>query len=123
MLIGLAAAAAVYHAGASFPSLVRVAAVDAAWAVVAQPQDRYVVIIATQSRGAGSTDVWLIQLDDSGEKTWERLYGEALRDRPTSGALPSDGGLYVAGYTTFRGAGYEDFWVLRLDARGTLSIP
>jgi hypothetical protein len=29
-----------------------------------------------------------------------------------------DGGLWVAGYTTSHGAGFEDGWVLALDARG-----
>jgi len=31
-----------------------------------------------------------------------------------------DGGILVTGYTTGRGAGYQDVWVIRLDAEGRL---
>ena len=94
---------------------------DGAWAIAAMPQGIYVIAAATASYGAGSTDAWLVAIDDQGEVQWERIYGGPLWDRPTSLAVTTDGGgLILGGYTTSSGAGYEDYWILRLDENGKL---
>jgi hypothetical protein len=82
------------------------------------PGTGYAVTIATLSYGAGSSDAWLICLNDDGRLVWQRIYGGKLWDRPTTAARTQDGGLLVAGYTTTIGEGHEDFWLIRLDARG-----
>ena len=56
--------------------------------------------------------------DPNGRCTWERTYGGKLWDRPTAVASIPGGGIFLLGSTTSRGSGYEDFWLLRLDARG-----
>jgi hypothetical protein len=91
---------------------------DAAWAAAALPDNTYAVAAATASYGAGSTDAWLFCLDDAGNLRWQRTYGGKLWDRPTAVASIPGGGIFLLGSTTSRGAGYEDFWLLRLDARG-----
>jgi hypothetical protein len=73
---------------------------------------------STGSSGAGSQDLWLVGLDRSGATRFTRTYGGALWDRGTAVHLAHDGGLWVAGYTTSTGAGFEDGWVLKLDASG-----
>lgn len=93
---------------------------DSAWGLVAGEGGGVVVSGATESQGAGSTDAWLFALDGAGTLRWERHYGGALWDRPMGLTRAADGGLLVAGTTTTMGAGYEDFWVLRLDAEGRL---
>jgi hypothetical protein len=91
---------------------------DSAWALVGMADEGWAVIIKTSSYGAGSADAWVIRLDKEGALLWERLYGGKLWDRPTAAVLSEDGGLLIAGYTTSKGAGYEDYWLLRLDADG-----
>jgi hypothetical protein len=91
---------------------------DSAWAIVEMPGIGYVVVVATQSFGTGSADAWLICIGGDGKLIWDQIYGGRLWDRPTAAVRTLDGGLLVAGYTTSVGAGYEDFWILRLDARG-----
>lgn len=93
---------------------------DGGWGVAATTDGGFVVLAATASRGAGSTDAWLMRFDRAGKLLWERLYGQALWDRPTALLVTRDGGLMVAGYTTSKGNGHEDFWLLRLDAEGRL---
>jgi hypothetical protein len=93
---------------------------DGAWALVRRPSGGYVVAAATASRGAGSTDAWLIAVDDHGRHQWQRVYGGAMWDRPTALAVDEGGGLFLGGYTTRPGAGYEDYWVLSLDREGRL---
>jgi hypothetical protein len=85
---------------------------DAAWAVVPMPGSDYAVIAATSSYGAGSADAWVLGLDGGGTVIWERLHGGKLWDRPTAATRAVDGGLFVAGYTTTKGAGQEDYWLL-----------
>jgi uncharacterized delta-60 repeat protein len=97
----------------------------------------YVVAGYAMSFGAGSYDFWVIKLDASGTVQWEKTYGGASQDRTYSmqqtktygGALgefaysvrqTTDGGYIVAGYTDSFGAGNDDFWVLKLDAAGTV---
>lgn len=93
---------------------------DSPWSVAAAPGGGALVTASTQSRGAGSADAWLLHLDAAGQVSWQRTFGGALWDWPGV-ILPVDGdSLLLGGYTTSSGAGYEDGWVLRLDARGRL---
>lgn len=91
---------------------------DTGWAIAATRTNNVVVAAATASRGRGSEDGWFFELDGDGELVWERLYGGQLWDRPMSLSLTPDGMIHAAGTTTSQGAGYEDFWVLRLNAEG-----
>jgi len=91
---------------------------DGAWGAVAA-DGGLLIGAATESWGAGSTDAWILRLDGAGAVLWERLYGGALWDRPTA-VTAIAGGFVVAGYTTTSGAGFEDYWLLRLDAEGRL---
>ncbi|NBB82013.1 MAG: hypothetical protein GVY28_01260 [Alphaproteobacteria bacterium] len=90
---------------------------DNAWGI-AHAGDGVVVAGATASQGAGSTDAWLLGVDGDGAMAWEAVHGGALWDRPTAIARHRDGRLLVVGVTTSRGAGYEDWWMLALDAEG-----
>ncbi|MEO1774803.1 MAG: hypothetical protein AAFS07_07610 [Pseudomonadota bacterium] len=62
-------------------------------------------------------DAWLIGMDPDGATRWERRFGGPLWDRPT-GLVPLEGGLLMVGHTSSIGAGFEDAWLLRLDAEG-----
>ena len=93
---------------------------DTPWSLAALADGGVVVAASTQSRGAGSADAWLLNLDRDGAVRWQRTYGGELWDWPGQIAVRPDGGLLMAGYTTSLGAGYEDVWVLRLDAEGRL---
>jgi uncharacterized delta-60 repeat protein len=93
---------------------------DNAWALIKRDISHFVVAIATSSFGSGSTDAWILCFDINGKQIWEQIYGGKLWDRPTSLTLATDGGLFLGGYTTTKGAGYEDFWLLRLDSNGNL---
>lgn len=93
---------------------------ESAWGIVGSEEGGVIVSGATESQGAGSTDGWIFALDADGAMQWERFYGGALWDRPMALSRAADGGLLVAGTTTTSGAGFEDFWVLRLDRNGNL---
>ncbi len=90
---------------------------ETAWSV-APVGDGFVLAGSTSSGSAGSQDLWLVGLTGEGEVRFDERHGGALWERATAVAALADGSLWVAGYTTSEGAGFEDGWVLRLDARG-----
>jgi hypothetical protein len=73
----------------------------------------------TESSGAGSHDVWILKLDASGNKEWERLYGGKDWDDAESVQQTKDGG-FVIGATTlsFGKVRSADIWVLKIDSKG-----
>jgi len=77
----------------------------------------YIVAGVTSSFGAGG-DAWVLKLDASGDVVWQKTYGGGYHDWANSIQQTSDGGYIVAGGTSSFGAGYDDVWVLKLNASG-----
>jgi hypothetical protein len=76
--------------------------------------------------GQGSEDYWVVKLDAAGNKQWDRTFGGILEDRLNALQQTSDGG-YILGGTSESGIsgdktqdnqGFEDYWVVKLDAAG-----
>jgi hypothetical protein len=81
----------------------------------------YAVAGSTTSKGAGEMDFWLIKLDEQGKMVWDWTYGGSNNDQARSLIQTTDGGYAVAGWTTSKGAGEMDFWVIKLDENGNLN--
>jgi len=81
----------------------------------------YIVIGETHSFGAGGSDVWVLKLDSNGNVLWEKTYGGYYTEYAKFVRQTSDGGYIVAGYTNSFGPGGE-FWVLKLNADGDISM-
>jgi len=52
---------------------------------------------------------------------WDRTYGGNNNDMVYSLIQTTDGGYVVAGFTSSKGAGGLDFWVIKLDYQGNMS--
>jgi hypothetical protein len=74
----------------------------------------------TWSFGAGSSDFWVVKVDAAGNVEWQNAYGGTGEDHAYAVAESVDGGYVVAGYTQSFGAGNRDFWLVKVDALGTL---
>ncbi len=74
----------------------------------------------------GASDLWVIKLDAIGTLQWQKTFGGTSTDIATSIQQTSDAGFIVAGYTSSNNGdvsgshGGLDYWVLKLDAIGTL---
>jgi hypothetical protein len=65
-------------------------------------------------------DAWVLRLDAAGSHVWERTFGGSGHDEALSVTVLPDGGLAVAGWTTAKGAGGADAWVIRLESDARL---
>ena len=72
----------------------------------------YVITGYTQSYGAGSSDVWLVRTDASGNKVWDKTFGGLGDDEGCSVQQSSDGGYVITGRTDY------DLWLVKTDADG-----
>jgi len=80
----------------------------------------YAIAGATPSFGAGEKDVYVVKLDANGNLQWTKTIGGKNDDYGFSLIQTSDGGYAIAGYTKSFGAGGEDVYVVKLDAKGNL---
>ncbi|MGI9329837.1 MAG: hypothetical protein ACR2QB_03900 [Gammaproteobacteria bacterium] len=73
---------------------------------------------ATESKGAGEFDAWVLRLDRKGELVWDRHFGGQGTDWASGVVQTRDGGFAIAAYTT--PAPGEPFiaWIIKLDANG-----
>jgi len=93
---------------------------DGALSIIQTTDDGYALAGLTSSKGAGKGDFWVIKLDNQGNLLWDRTYGGGGLDMANSLIQTTDGGYAVAGYTESKGAGGNDFWVIKLDEQGNL---
>jgi hypothetical protein len=80
----------------------------------------YVIAGATRSFGAGDWDVYVVKLDANGNLQWTKTIGGPETEEGNPLIQTSDGGYVIAGATNSSGAGYVDFYVVKLDADGNL---
>jgi len=80
----------------------------------------YAIAGTTISFGAGETDVYVVKLDAKGNLQWIKTIGGESDDWGYSLIQTSDGGYAIAGSTKSFGAGDEDVYVVKLDAKGNL---
>ncbi|MCB2380507.1 T9SS type A sorting domain-containing protein [Hymenobacter sp. BT635] len=65
-------------------------------------------------------DFWLVKLDATGTKQWDKVIGTTLTDKMYALTKTRDGGYLVGGYSPFSipNARAIDFWTVKLDAAG-----
>lgn len=94
------------------------AATDRGRAIKETRDGGFIVAGATESKGAGEFDAWILRLDENGKLIWERHFGGPDTDWASGVVQTRDGGFAVAAYTT--PAPDEPFiaWIIKLDADG-----
>ena len=91
---------------------------DVAYSIIQSSDRGYVVAGWTESFGAGWYDFYVVKLDSSGNVIWTKTIGGSFLDVGGSIIRSSDGGYVIAGGTASFGAGFADFYVVKLDSSG-----
>lgn len=68
----------------------------------------------------GSSDFWVVKLDEVGVLQWQTSIGGASTDRAYAVQQTSDGGYVVAGHRTIISNGNFDFYVVKLSSVGAV---
>jgi hypothetical protein len=74
----------------------------------------------------GSRDIWVVKIDILGNILWEKVIGGGMIDNVESGALASDGGVVVFGWTGSQNGevsinyGMYDMWLVKLNSDGDI---
>ena len=91
---------------------------DEGYSVQQTTDGGYILLGYTWSYGAGKYDFWLIKIDASGNKQWDKTFGGTESDAGHSVRQTSDGGYILLGGTRSYGAGESDIWLIKTDAQG-----
>ena len=103
--------------------------------VVSTPDYGFLVAGSSLSRksgnksdnGHGDLDYWIWKMKENGDPEWQKSYGGPGADFLQTVKLTADGGFILAGTSDSapnpdpevqKGFGGNDFWILKLDARG-----
>ena len=93
---------------------------DRAYAITKTKDGGFVVAGYKKSFGNGWSDVYLIKIDENGNKCWEKTYGGRKDDRAYAIVDTKDGGCIVAGVTFSFGNGWRDVYVIKMDKYGNI---
>jgi hypothetical protein len=82
----------------------------------------------TQASWGQSNDYWIVKLDSSGLKQWDKRFGGIAEDYLSALQQTSDGGYILAGITFSDSSGdrteplmgISDYWIVKIDSIGNL---
>ena len=107
---------------------------DSAQSVVATSDGGYVVLGFTQSMDGDITDkqnesfdYWVLKFSTEDELEWQKTYGGSADDRGSDIIQTDDGGYAIIGFSfssdgdVSENNGLQDFWLVKLDANGTIT--
>lgn len=83
--------------------------------VAATRDGQLIVVGQTDSFGSNTVDGMIMRVT-ADNKTPPKVLAEARDDYLTGVAIAPDGGVVIAGYTSSRGAGQTDGWIIKYDA-------
>jgi PGF-CTERM protein len=78
----------------------------------------FVLAGRTASHGAGGEDGWMLNINDEGEKQWDRTFGTERDDAFYGIHNDPDGGYVLSGTKHMLGDQGADGWVVKTDAEG-----
>jgi len=106
---------------------------DKGWSIQQTSDNGYILAGWSQSNDGdvtgnhGGIDFWVVKLDATGNKTWQKSMGGTADDRAYSVVETSDGGYIIAGVAaSYDGditgsIGDRDFWIVKIDQAGSLT--
>jgi hypothetical protein len=72
----------------------------------------------TRSFGSGGGDIYIVRIDKDGNKLWDKTLGSWGDEYTRSVKRTNDGGYLIAGFTSSKGNGNWDMYLVRVDSLG-----
>jgi len=93
---------------------------DKGFGIAITEDSNFIIVGQTKSYGAGSSDVWLIKTDTSGNVIWTQTHGGINYDIGRCVKNTADRGFIIVGSTYSFGAGFRDIYLVKTDSLGDL---
>ena len=77
-------------------------------------------IIASMFKKKPTSEIWIISIDEYGDKNWHNTYGGKKEDAGKILNLSKDGGYIITAETNSIGAGNNDIWIIKTDKNGKM---
>jgi hypothetical protein len=91
---------------------------DEAYSLIQAIDGGFVVAGSTFSKGSDENGLWVIKFDEQGNMVWDKTFDESKENDICDLIQNNDGGYTIISDTRSKGAGEEDFWILKLDGEG-----
>ena len=93
---------------------------DQAFDVIKTTDNGFLVIGSTSSFGFDNSQMYFLKLDSAGAIMWSKSHGGSGQESGHSVIQTTDGGFLGVGYTSSRGMGGFDLFLVKLDPNGNL---
>ena len=80
----------------------------------------FIILAQTHSYGAGSGDIWVLKISDSGTVLWDKTYGNEGFDIGNDICLSNDNGYMIVGTTNSKKTNSLDAYVIKIDSIGNV---
>ena len=77
-------------------------------------------IIASVFKKGPTSEAWLINIDEYGDRNWHTTYGGKKEDIGKKINSFSDGSFLLSGETKSSGSGEKDIWIIKIDNNGKI---
>ena len=78
----------------------------------------FIITGNTLSFGAGSSDIWLLKVDENGEEEWDVTFGNEFWDEARCVKATSDNGYIIAGSSIISAGEDTDWIIIKTDENG-----
>lgn len=93
---------------------------DGVYSVIQTSDGGYALVGSTVYGNEGDNPVWFVKTDSYGNMKWNQIYDGSGWADAYSVVQTSDGGYALAGTTNPQGHLAEDFWLVKIDAIGSI---
>ena len=91
---------------------------EAAYDIIETNDYGYAIAGFTSTNENFQDDALVLKLDSSGNKLWERTYGDEKKDYAYGISKTADNDLVICGTQGNRGGNFNSFWVVKVDSLG-----
>ena len=78
----------------------------------------FIILAQTYSKGAGLSDIWIVKIDSSGNRLWDKTIGGERVDVGYDICKSNDGGYVIAGMTVSAKTNSPDAYIVKIDSVG-----